>query len=236
MFTLYGSKSPIYLKTVVAAEEMNAPYKIVKVDLLKGESRTPEHRARHPFGKVPVLEHKGRFIYESNAIMRYMANELNSSLYPKDNYERAMVDQWVDYFSLQAGRWITQIWYQRVLSEKYFNKPADQKVIEENLALLQDVMPVLDRHFSENKFVSGSNISIADINAHLLCQGWRDAGIQLNDFTNFIRWNDEMAARPSVKKAWQTEGRGLRSYLRNLRPPRSSRNLRISNLSQQRKS
>jgi len=206
MFTLYGSKSPIYLKTVVAAEEMNAPYKIVKVDLLKGESRTPEHRARHPFGKVPVLEHKGRFIYESNAIMRYMANELNSSLYPKDNYERAMVDQWVDYFSLQAGRWITQIWYQRVLSEKYFNKPADQKVIEENLALLQDVMPVLDRHFSENKFVSGSNISIADINAHLLCQGWRDAGIQLNDFTNFIRWNDEMAARPSVKKAWQTEG------------------------------
>ena len=90
MFKIYGLHTPMFIKPVLAAEEMGANYEVVKVDLMKGETKTAAHLARHPFGKMPALEHNGKFLFESNAIMKYMASVTESALYPKDLYARAV--------------------------------------------------------------------------------------------------------------------------------------------------
>ena len=68
MYTIYGYSTFNPLKVVITAEELGIAYQYRYVDLAKRENLEPEHMARHPFGKVPVLEHNGEFIHESAAI------------------------------------------------------------------------------------------------------------------------------------------------------------------------
>ena len=67
------------------------------------------------------------FIFESNAIIRYMGATAPSPAFPADPLARAKVDQWLEYFSNQAGRWTTAVWFNKVIGPKYFNDPVDEK-------------------------------------------------------------------------------------------------------------
>lgn len=70
---LYGFDGSTYVRTVrMLCAEKGVAYEQVPVNVLKGEPREPEHLARHPFGKVPVLEHAGLRILETNAIVHYI--------------------------------------------------------------------------------------------------------------------------------------------------------------------
>ena len=202
MMRIYGSLSPMYLKAVMVAEELGLKYEVVPVDISKGEARTPEHMARHPFGKVPVLEHEGRHIFESNAIIRYMAGVAKSPLYPDDLYQRAVVDQWVDYFTLQVGRWTTSCWFETCIAPKYFNRQPNEQTLRDAKEALLEAMPVVNAHLAKNPHLAGSQLTLADINAYALTQGWRDAGLNFTDFPEFLRWFDGVAARDGIKRAW----------------------------------
>lgn len=205
MFKIYGSRSPIFVKTILAAEEMAVPYEVILVDIAKGDQKLPSHLARHPFGKVPALEHNGHTIFESNAIIKYMANVTESPLYPKAPYERAMVDQWMDYFSMQAGRWSALIWFHTCVAQQVFNMTPDQKVIEDNTKLLVDVMPILDKHFAANQWVAGNTVSLADVNAYMLMSGGHEANLNFGDYENYMRWFKEYSSRKAVAavKKWR---------------------------------
>lgn len=200
MFKIYGLHTPIFIKTVLAAEELGVDYQVYPVDLMKGEQKSPEHLARHPFGKVPALEHEGKYLFESNAILRYMADSKKSSLYPVALYERALVDQWIDYFSHQAGRWCSNIWFQKCIAAKYFKDSVDDKVLAEHTALLLEVMPTVDTHFASHEWLTGKNISLADVNAYILMRGFREAELDFSAFHHFNRWYAAFDGRPSVKK------------------------------------
>jgi glutathione S-transferase len=132
--------------------------------------------------------------------MRYMADVTDSSFYPKSAYERAVVEQWMDYFSFQPSRWCTAVWNQNFISPKYFNESPDQKLVLENTTSLLEVMPVIDKHLGSKHWIAGENVSLADINAYILMAGYKDAGLNLNDFRSFMRWFNEYSARPAVKK------------------------------------
>lgn len=200
MMKIYGLHTPMFVKVVLAAEETGTPYEVVEVDLLAGQQKLPEHLARHPFGKVPVIEHEGKFIFESNAILRYMAATSHSPLYPEATYPRALVDQWIDYFSLQAGRWCMAIWFNRFVSPKFLKQPGDAKAIADNEQMLLEAMPIIDKHLKDNHWLAGTAISLADTNAFALMNGYQDAEINMNDFPNFMRWFREYEQRPAVQR------------------------------------
>ncbi len=78
---------------MVLAEKGVTEYEQVPLDVLKGEPKTPEHLARHPFGKVPVLDHAGLRILETSAITRYLNDVLpGKSLVPATPQDRARMD------------------------------------------------------------------------------------------------------------------------------------------------
>ena len=94
--TLYGFDGSTYVRTVkmLLAEKGVTDFEQVPVDVLKGEPKQPEHLARHPFGKVPVLEHDGMTIIETGAITRYLNDVLpGRSLVPRDIRDRARMDE-----------------------------------------------------------------------------------------------------------------------------------------------
>jgi glutathione S-transferase len=93
--TLWGFDGSTYVRTVkmVLAEKGMTEFKQVPLNVLKGEPKTPEHRERHPFGKVPVLDHDGMRILETTAIARYLNDVLpGKSLTPSTPKDRARMD------------------------------------------------------------------------------------------------------------------------------------------------
>ena len=88
---LYGFDGSTYVRTVrMLLAEKGAHYEQVPVNVLKGEPRQPEHMARHPFGKVPVLDHDGFRIIETGAIASYLDEVLPGPLFtPKSSKNRA---------------------------------------------------------------------------------------------------------------------------------------------------
>ncbi len=92
---LWGFDGSTYVRTVkmVLAEKGVTQFKQVQLNVLKGEPKTPEHLVRHPFGKVPVLDHDGMRILETTAITRYLYEVLpGKSLIPLTPKDRARMD------------------------------------------------------------------------------------------------------------------------------------------------
>src|SRR5208337_1139992 len=94
-FVLWGFDASTYVRTVkiVFAEKAFTDYKQVQLNVLKGDPKTPEHLERHPFGKVPVLDHDGMRILETTAIARSLNEVLpGKSLIPLTPKDRARMD------------------------------------------------------------------------------------------------------------------------------------------------
>jgi glutathione S-transferase len=93
--TLWGFDASTYVRTVkmVLAEKGFTQFKQVPLNVLEGEPKSPEHLERHPFGKVPVLDHEGMRILETAAITRYLNDILpGKSLIPSTPKDRARMD------------------------------------------------------------------------------------------------------------------------------------------------
>lgn len=93
--TLWGFDNSTYVRTVkmLLAEKNFSDFEQVQLNVLAGEPRRPEHLARHPFGKVPVLDHDGMRILETAAITRYLNDVLpGPSLVPATPKDRARMD------------------------------------------------------------------------------------------------------------------------------------------------
>ena len=93
--TLWGFDGSTYVRTVkmLLAEKHVSDFKQIPLNVLKGEPKTGEHLARHPFGKVPVLDHDGVRILETSAIVRYLNDVLpGRSLIPPTPQDRARMD------------------------------------------------------------------------------------------------------------------------------------------------
>ena len=92
--TVYGFDGSTYVRTVrMVLAEKGASYDLVPVDIMVGENKQPEHMARHPFAKIPVVEHGGKLLYETGAITRYLNDVLpGKSLVPDNAMGRARMD------------------------------------------------------------------------------------------------------------------------------------------------
>jgi glutathione S-transferase len=93
------------LKPRLVLEEAGVPYETIHVDIRNGQSRTPEfQRTVNPFGVVPVLEVDGIRMFESTAIIRYLARRFLPALYPPDDLLRCQrIDMWIDLLTTPSG-------------------------------------------------------------------------------------------------------------------------------------
>ena len=95
MYELYSmQRSGNSYKVRLALAFLDAPYEAIEVDILRGESRTPDFLAKNPSGQVPLLEvAEGRYLAESNAVLWYLA--VGTSLAPESRMDRAEALQWM---------------------------------------------------------------------------------------------------------------------------------------------
>ena len=199
---LYGFGTPNMTKVLLTAEQLGVEYEYVHLNPAAGEIKTPEHMARHPLGKIPVLEDEGHCIYESAAICRYMANISDSDMYTGDAKQLAAIDQWIDFTCHHIGKWIGTYFFQEIVQKSFFNKEINEEAMEEARGFLKEQLPVMEKHLKENQYLTGDTITIADTIAFAYYNIHEVTSFDFKDYTNITRWYDTIKSSPAYEKAF----------------------------------
>lgn len=191
---LFGDvQSPETHTVWLALAEKRAHAAFVAVDCLSGEHKRAAHRARHPFGELPVLEQDDGFrVYEVGAILRYLDLALGGTpLMPEGPRERARMEQWLSVeqsYLRPAVRTLRYAWH---LCAQFGDQP-DELEVKGALAEACHVFEVLDGALSETDYLAGDSFSLADL-VFIPSYQFLLRGARAGDF----------AARPRVSDWWR---------------------------------
>jgi glutathione S-transferase len=202
-FTVHTIPGSPFARAVLATlEEKGARYRLAPV--MPGTMRSPEHLARHPFGRVPVFEHNGFVIYETQAILRYLDRVLpEPALSPADPKRVARMDQVMnvnDWYLFQGVGNV--IIFHRVIGPQLMGLKPDEPAIEAAMPKARTVFAELARLLGDQSFFTGEGISLADLLVapavafFTLTPEWAELGAP---HANLAAWLARMEARPSMQ-------------------------------------
>ena len=194
--------SPYARAVLIALEEKAAPYRVA--GLAPGAHRSPEHLARHPFGRVPVLDHGEFRLYETQAILRYIDRVVATPpLTPADARSAGRMDQLMnvnDWYLFQGVASV--IAFQRVVGPKLMGIAPDEAAIAAAMPRAHVVFDQLARELAGRPYFTGDEVSLADI----LIAPQLDFFAGTPEWTRLTEhntalcgWLERMNARPSLR-------------------------------------
>ena len=201
MYRLHGFYTENTMKTLYVLEELGVDFEYVFVNLMTGENRSESFRAMTPVGKVPVLEHDGEFLFESGAICRYVASTEHSPLFPADKLERARVDQWMTFFTCHPGRWLTEIYFEKVIKPAANLGETNLEACEKAEKFAHQQLKLLDRWFQHHSWLANDAPSIAEPFALAYLEQAHAIGFPLDHHPRVKAWFDQLEARDSTLRA-----------------------------------
>lgn len=183
-------------------EETGLDHRLKPVALPKKEQFSPAFMKISPGHKIPaIVDDDGPggatvTLFESGAILKYLAEKSASGLYPADPLERLNVDQWLFYGSATFAAHAQQL--------SHFLLRMAEKVpqaIEHYAHQYRDMLGVFDTHLADKDYLAGG-YSIADISVYPDVHQHDRLGVSLDDYPNLKRWHQTIAQRPAVVRAW----------------------------------
>lgn len=194
--------SPFARSVMAALEEKGASWRLSP--LAPGELRSPVHLERHPFGRMPVLEHDGFRLYEAQAILRYIDRVLSKpALTPADAQAAARMDQVMninDWYLFQGCANI--IVFQRVIGPMLMNLEPDLAAIAEAMPRARTVFGELSKLLGDKPWFAGDQLSLADIlvgpqlELFARAQEWEEL---VSDAQNLAAFLARIEERPSMQ-------------------------------------
>jgi glutathione S-transferase len=204
MYTLYSmQRSGNSYKVRLALAQLGIPYRKVEIDILQGESRTPEFLAMNPSGHIPLLEVSSRrYLGESNAILWYVADD--SRLAPDDPIERAEAMQWMffEQHSLEPNIGAAYFWLALIKGGRELQTHALEDWMEQGYGALG----VMEKHLSRNRYFAGGRYTIADIALYAYSHVAHLCDFDLSSFPSVRAWLARIGAEPGhVAMDWQPQ-------------------------------
>lgn len=192
MMKLYTAATPNGYKASVALEEMGFDYEFEKIDLTAGVQKQNWFLEINPNGRIPALVHDGFPIFESGAIMLYLAR-LSGRFYGTDAKSQSRVEQWLMFQMSGIGPMMGQAnVFFRYFPEKI--QPAIARYQAESRRLFE----VLDTRLAASEYLAG-DYSIADIANWAWVRTHRWSGVEVDGLPHLQRWLDAIRARPAVQ-------------------------------------
>ena len=200
MLKIYGANlsSPAN-KIRMTAHVLDLEYEYIQINIREGENRTKEYLALHPAGKVPAIDDDGFVLFESDAIIKYLAVSEASSLYPEDIKQRAIIDQWIDFVSIHVSGAMGRVVFNRVFAS-FAKVPVDERSLNDGIKFLGRFLPVIDQQLSKSKYLAGERFSLADIDLLTSIDPAEVADIDLSSYENIVKWRNELKQKDFYKK------------------------------------
>ncbi len=197
MIELYSANTPNGKKISIMLEEIGYEYKVINIDLNKGDQFKPEFKKISPFSKIPVIvdQDNNKNIFESGAILMYLAEQSGKFYDTKDRLE---INQWLMAQMGYVGPMLGQHH-----QFHHYNPGKSQFGEERYFKISKRIYEELDARLSKSRFLAGENYTIADIGTFpwIARHEWHDIG--LKNYKNLTRWYVEISEREAVKKGFK---------------------------------
>ena len=176
--------------------QLQIPFKRIELNILKGETRTPEFLAKNPNGKIPLLEiAPDTYISESNGILYYLSQ--GTEYFPQDKYQQAQIMQWLffEQYSHEPNIATPRFWITELKqADKY------QKEIEQKRKLGYTALNIMEQHLKECEFLVANKYTIADIALYAYTHVAEEGGFDLSDFSAINSWFSRIESQPKYIK------------------------------------
>ena len=195
----YNPFSPNARRALMTAIHLNVPVERILVDLRKGEQKKPEYLKLNPNGKVPTLEDDGYVVWESRAIMQYLADKTpGQTLFPQELRARYDVIHWMFWDAVHFTPAFQVLAFEYVVKALLGGGAPDPKEVERGEKLLAPLMPVLDGQLATRKFVCGDTLTLADLSIAAPLNLAERAKVALP--THVAAWYARVSALPAYQQ------------------------------------
>jgi glutathione S-transferase len=190
--------SPNCRKVRAVVYELGLKPEFVPVNIFKGEARTPEMLALNPNAKLPVLVDGDFVLWESNAIVSYLAS--GTPLLPTSSRERADVDRWGDWQLAHLGPAIGKVAFERLVKPMTGQGAPDQAIVDVGTADFAKFTAVLEASLGSREYVAG-RLSVADFILTSMYTIAATVGLEAAPYPSVNAWLGRVLARDSMKRA-----------------------------------
>ena len=197
---IWGRETSVNVQKVMwAVDEIGVMRQRIDAGGAFGRNDTPEYRAMNPNGLVPVMDDGGFILWESNAIIRYLASTYGRGGFrPTDRKDIARADQWME--------WAQSSLYSDIITTCFWGlirtsaAERDNKAIAAAAARAGVKLAILDQHLATRKFIGGSTLTLADVPAGALMYRYFMLPIERPSLPNVEAWYARLTERPAYQK------------------------------------
>ncbi|PPV06738.1 glutathione S-transferase [Xanthomonas bromi] len=200
--TLWGRRNSSNVRKVAwCAEEAGVAYTSIEVGGAFGGNDTPAYRALNPNGVVPTLQDGALVLWESNAIVRYLAAQYAPALYPHAPAERALGDRWMDWATSTFAGVFRDLFWSVVRTA-----PAARDHARIAAALTQsgELLARADAALAQQPYLSGERFATGDIPLGSFIYAWFEMPIERPVLPHLQAWYERLRARPAYQRAVMT--------------------------------
>lgn len=189
--------SPNTWKVRAVAAHLDIPLMFEVVDLTKGQSHTPDYLALNPTGRAPVLVDGDSKLWESSAIMQYLASRRPNTLWPDDARIRADIMRWQSW---QLAHWSKDgcepLLFERLVKQILKLGPPNEAVVAKGLECFNRETAVLDAHLAKQPYLVGSDLTLADFSVAAPLFHAERAALPMVPYTHVKEWFTRVSALP----------------------------------------
>jgi glutathione S-transferase len=196
---LYFAETINSYKTCAVARYLDLDVEFQRVDLQEGEQRSVEFLAINPNGKTPVLVDGELRLWESNAIICYLAMKANSDLWPRDERQIDII-KWFNWSTEHFCRFAGDLYFEHIIRLQFGLGDPDPDVVKEATGYVRKYGRILDDHLSQRRYLLGDLLTVADFAVATTLPYAQEAKIPLGEFPAVGRWHDRLMELP----AWQS--------------------------------
>ena len=195
----YFPPSPNSRRVQVVAVYLELSVELALINLPQGDQRTADFLALNPTGRIPVLQDGDFVLWESNAIMQYLASQVSTPLWPDDAQQRADIMRWQSWQLAHWAKGCQPLNYERLVKKVLQLGEPDPQVEQQALKTFHKEAQVLNAHLANREYLVNNTLTLADFSVAGDLTYAVSAQFPLGEYPHIRAWYDRIEALP----AWQ---------------------------------
>lgn len=199
MLKIWGRTNSINVQKVLwTCAELGLTYERINAGMQFGVNNTPEYRAMNPNGLVPLINDDGFVLWESHAIVRYLARKHGlGTLCPADAKTAANADRWMEWYSTTLWNHMKPVFWNLIRTPP---EKRNMTEVEENRKKLAAYLEMADAHLAKNEHFAGAAFTMADIPHAVLAHRWFNVPVERPSLPHYERWFRTVSQRPGFRQ------------------------------------
>ncbi len=199
MLTIWGRINSINVQKVLwCCGELGIEHERIDAGLQFGVNNTPEYKAKNPNALVPLIEDDGFVLWESQAIVRYLARKHGSgTLYPSDPRVCADADRWMDWNATTVWPNLRPVFWNLVRTPM---EKRDMALVDDARGKLAANMAIFDAHLGKRPYAAGDALTMGDIPIGTAVQRWFNLPIEREPYPHLADYYQRLQQRPAFRQ------------------------------------